>query len=104
MSLTLKNGELFTGIFFGTTMETYESAYLLKMVQQPYAKGDVSRGNDHSEEYIGVGHDHAMSFDMKDVAHFAVEGVAFNARDKSQNGNCSATHLGKVMLIIIYRC
>lgn len=73
-------------------MEAYESAYLLKMVQQSNAKGDASRGNDHSEEYIGVGQDHAMSFDTKDVAALAVEGVTFNARDKSQNGNDWMTH------------
>lgn len=57
------------------------------MVQQANVKGDSSKGNDHSDEYIGVGHDHAMSFDTKDVAALAVEGVTFNARDKSQNGN-----------------
>ena len=68
-------------------MEAHESAYLLKMVQQSNVKGDAGRGSDHSEEYIGVGQDHAMSFDTKDVAALAVEGLTLNARDKSQNGN-----------------
>jgi hypothetical protein len=68
-------------------LENYESAYLLKMVQQSYNKGDTVRGKDYPEEYIGIGHDHAMSFDTKDVAALAVEGVIFNAREKSQNGD-----------------
>lgn len=81
-------------------MEAYESAYLLKMVQQSNVKGDAGRGNDHSEEYIGVGQDHAMSFDVKDVAALAVEGVIFNARDKSQNGIYWMAHPDDLMLMI----
>lgn len=68
-------------------MEKYESAYLLKMVQQLYGKGDTIRGKDHPEEYIGVGPDYAMSFDIKDVAVLSVKEVVFSAREKSQNGD-----------------
>lgn len=71
------------------------------MVQQANVKGDAGRGHDHSEEYIGVGQDHAMSFDTKDVAALAVEGVNFNAREKSQNGIDWTTHLRGWMLMII---
>lgn len=59
---------------------------MLKMVRQSHVKGDVTRGNDHPEEYIGVGNDHAMSFDTKDVVDLAVEGTIFNVREKTQNG------------------
>ena len=83
------------GIFFGATVDGYESVYLLKMVRQIHVKGEVTKGYDHSEEYIGVGNDHAMSFDTKDVTDLVVEGAVFNARDKSQNGDCWATTSAK---------
>ena len=87
-SITVKNGDIFTGIFHGATMEGPESGYLLKMVQQVNHRGEVNGVKEVSEEYIGVGNEHAMSFDLKDVIHLAAAEVGFNARDKSQNGIC----------------
>lgn len=70
-------------------MEGHELAYLLKMVQQVNNKGDANWAKETSEEYIGIGEDHAISFDIKEVVDLAVEGVLFNSREKSQNGKCS---------------
>lgn len=83
----MKNGDTFSGIFFGSTMENQESAYLLKMVQQIPEKGETNGTKDGLNDYIGVGDDHAMTFDIKEVIDLAVEGVTPNFRDKSQNGN-----------------
>lgn len=68
-------------------MDNQDSAYLLKMVKQIPEKGEVNGIKDSLNDYIGVGDDHAMAFDLKEVIDLAVEGVVFNNRDKPQNGN-----------------
>lgn len=68
-------------------MDNQDSAYLLKMVKQIQEKGEVNGTKDSLNDYIGVGDDHAMAFDLKEVIDLAVEGVVFNIRDKPQNGN-----------------
>lgn len=70
-------------------MDHYESAYLLKMVQQVHDKGEVNGTKYCLNDYIGDGDDHAMAFDMKEVVNLAIEGVVFNSRDKPQNGKTS---------------
>lgn len=68
------------------------------MVQQVNGKSEVNGVKDNTDDYIGVGDEHALSFDIKDVIDLAVEGVMFNSREKSQNGshiqlNCSSLHI-----------
>lgn len=58
------------------------------MVQQVISRGETNGIKEVTEDYIGVGDEHAMTFDLKEVAHFAVDAVPFNAREDSQNGNC----------------
>lgn len=67
-------------------MENQESVYLLKMVQQVHEKGEPN-GTKDGNDYIGVGDDHTMTFDIKEVIHLTLEGVVFNTREKQQNGN-----------------
>ena len=57
------------------------------MVQQLTGRGEINGVKDGLEDYIGVGDEHAMSFDIKEVIHLGVQRVGFNARDDSQNGN-----------------
>lgn len=71
-------------------MESHEPAYLFKMVQQ-VRSGNKSEVNGIQElwgDHIGVGEEHSMSFDIKEVAHLAVDNVAFDHQDKTQNGRC----------------
>ena len=84
----MKNGDVFSGVFVGSIVENHESAYLLKMVQHVKSeeKCEANGIQECTGDYIGVGEDHAMSFDIKEVVDLAVEGVAFDARDKPQNG------------------
>ncbi|MCJ1229114.1 hypothetical protein MMC12_005779 [Toensbergia leucococca] len=88
-SITVKNGDVFSGVFVGSIVENHESAYLLKMVQHVKSeeKCEANGIQECTGDYIGVGEDHAMSFDIKEVVDLAVEGVAFDARDKPQNGS-----------------
>ena len=87
-SVITKNGDAFTGVFFGAIMENHDSAYLLKMVQQTKfgARGEVNGVQESSASYTGSGEDYAMSFDIKDVVDLAIEGVAFDGQHKSHNG------------------
>ena len=87
-SLTVKNGDVFSGIFAGAIMENQESAYLLKMVQHSKinARGEPNGVSDSVVEFIGTGEDFAMYFDIKEVVGIDVEGVAFDARPKGPNG------------------
>ncbi|KAL8814467.1 MAG: hypothetical protein Q9223_006310 [Gallowayella weberi] len=90
-SVTVKNGDIFSGIFFGSSFENNELGCLLKMVQRVRASEKSESNGDHEThgEYVGYGDNHAMSFDMKDVINLAVEGVTFDNRDNSLNGASS---------------
>lgn len=68
-------------------MEGSESSYLLKMVQQIKNRSEANGVKEGSEEYTGIGDDHSMSFDVKDVMDLAVEGIVFNHPNKLSTGN-----------------
>jgi len=81
---------VYTGIFFGASMDAQEPAYLLKMVQHVRSgeRSEVNGVREILEGYAGVGEDHSMSFETKDVIHLSVEGVVINMQDKRPNGKC----------------
>ncbi|KAL9021315.1 MAG: hypothetical protein Q9185_001425 [Variospora sp. 1 TL-2023] len=87
-TVTVKNGEAFSGIFFGASLDGSDQAYLLKMVQKvrPSDKIEPNGSPDIYGDFIGSGEDYAMSFDTKDVVHLAVDGVTFDIRERAQNG------------------
>jgi len=65
-----------------------ESAYLLKMVRQ-IKNGEKGQANGIQEDtaaYVGVGDEHDMTFNVKDVAEVAIDGVQLSGQDKYQNG------------------
>lgn len=68
-------------------MEGSESSYVLKMVQQTKNRSEANGVKEGSEEYAGIGDDHSMSFDVKDVMDLAVEGIVFNQPNKLSTGN-----------------
>lgn len=79
---------MFSGIYFGASLDANRPAHMLKMVQQTKSagKGESNGAHEDAIVYVGAGEDHAMSFDFKDVIDLAVEGVQFGAQDKAQNG------------------
>ena len=87
-SVTLKNGDTYSGLFFGALMDKSEPEYLLKMVQYTkYSrKGETNGARDPVREYVGVGDDHAMSFKIKEVADFTLEGMSISNQDRRPNG------------------
>ena len=65
--------------------------YLMKMVQKiKPRRGEVNGANEGSEIFVGVGEDHAMSFDVKDVSDLTIQGFDLDAQEKLQNGRCLA--------------
>ena len=82
------NGDVYSGIYFGASLDTNRPAHMLKMVQQmkSVGKGESNGAHEDSFAYVGAGEDHAMSFDFKDVIDLAFEGVPFGTPEKIQNG------------------
>lgn len=91
-NITLKNGEKYTGVLSGTSLDPTEMRYVFKMVKKVQAAGDTQANGtlELSDDYIGVGDNHVMSFDMSDVADFHVCNVILDkTQSKAQNGMSS---------------
>ncbi len=87
--MTLKNGEQFTGVFSGSSLESSaKSVYILKMVKKiKLASHQQVNGNtESSDEYIGEGEDHVMVFDVQDTADLAVANIVTANTHATQNG------------------
>ena len=87
-TVTLKNGEQFTGIFSGASLEAAKPQYILKMVRRTrppthqQANGDV----ESPSEYAGEGEDHMMVIDKEDTVDLHVPDVAPITAPPVQNG------------------
>ena len=81
-------------------METNESTYILKMVQQikTTEKSEVNGAQHDTGVFVGVGEDHTMLFDIQDVTHLSAEGGGLGAQDKHQNGNDLSASAGFITL------
>ncbi|KAF1955507.1 hypothetical protein CC80DRAFT_493007 [Byssothecium circinans] len=87
--ITLKNGEKYTGVLSGTSLDPTEMRYVFKMVKKVQAAGDaqVNGTAEASDDYIGTGENYVVSFDMSDVADFHVSNVILDkTQAKGQNG------------------
>ncbi|KAI4224673.1 MAG: hypothetical protein L6R36_004481 [Xanthoria steineri] len=86
--VTVKNGDVFSGIFCGSSFENNEPRCSLQMVQKVRAADKAEMNGDHEvhDDYVGFGENYSMGFDMKDVIDVAVEGVIFDNREKLLNG------------------
>ena len=85
----MKNGEKYTGVLSGTSLDPSEMRYVFKMVKkvQPVSDAQVNGAAESIDDYIGVGDNHVMSFDMSDVADFNVSNVILDkTHSKGQNG------------------
>jgi len=93
-TITVKNGDRFTGIFSTATLESAEYRYVLKM-----AKKLASSQNNHingvtetSEDYIGTGPDHIMTFDTQDVVDLSVNNARLDqTSSRVTNGSFHVT-------------
>ncbi|KAL7776614.1 hypothetical protein CFE70_007032 [Pyrenophora teres f. teres 0-1] len=87
--ITLKNGEKYSGVLSGTSLDPSELRYVFKMVKKlmPATSAQTNGAVEASEDYVGAGDYHVMSFDMSDVADFNVNNVVLDkSQAKAQNG------------------
>ncbi|KAF2004854.1 hypothetical protein P154DRAFT_425781 [Amniculicola lignicola CBS 123094] len=89
-SITLKNGERYTGVLSGTSLDPSEMRYVFKMVKrvQPAGESHANGTSELADDYVGAGDNHVMSFDMSDVSDFNVSNVVL---DKSQTRGLNAS-------------
>ncbi|KAF2399208.1 hypothetical protein EJ06DRAFT_479164 [Trichodelitschia bisporula] len=86
VAIYLKSGEVYSGIFSTAILDGPTNRYALKMVKKQSSPGKQTSGA--TDEYIGSGPDHAMSFNMQDVVDFkATASVRFDKHQpKGANG------------------
>ncbi|KAI4629532.1 uncharacterized protein J4E87_003796 [Alternaria ethzedia] len=87
--ITLKNGEKYSGVLSGTSLDPSELRYVFKMVKKllPTSNAQTNGTSQLSDDYVGSGDYHVMSFDMSDVADFNVNNVVLDKSQlKGQNG------------------
>ncbi|KAF2184326.1 hypothetical protein K469DRAFT_181241 [Zopfia rhizophila CBS 207.26] len=88
-NITLKNGEKYTGVLSGTSLDPTEMRYIFKMVKrvQPAGDAQVNGASEITDDYVGVGDNYVMAFDIGDVADFHVSNVVLGKpQAKPQNG------------------
>ncbi|KAL5120463.1 poly(A)-binding protein binding protein [Pleosporales sp. CAS-2024a] len=90
--ITLKNGDKYSGVLSGTSLDPTELRYVFKMVKKllPPANAQTNGVADPSDDYVGVGDFYVMSFDMSDVADFNVNNVVLDkSQPKPSNGTAA---------------
>ena len=86
-TISIRTGEVFTGLFAGAMLEDAEPSYMLKMAQRNKTNDKASaNGVSEATEYIGIGADHLMIFKAADTVDVAVENVPEVTRGTTQNG------------------
>ncbi|KAK6431811.1 poly(A)-binding protein binding protein [Oleoguttula sp. CCFEE 5521] len=92
-TLTLKNGEQFSGVFGGASLESAsKSVYILKMAKRTRLPSTQQVNGERSlpDEYTGEGEDHIMTFDVQDTIDLAVSDVIL-ASAPTQNGSAGSS-------------
>ncbi|KAH0543836.1 hypothetical protein FGG08_001875 [Glutinoglossum americanum] len=87
-TVTVKNGDIFTGVFTGSSVDPTEPAYVLKMVKHIKSVGSNEQSNGVKDSgYVGTGAEHVMIFELRDVVDLFVETISFNdMTTRPQNG------------------
>lgn len=101
-TLTLKNGEQYTGIFAGASLESSKNHYTLKMVKKTRHPSDqqMNGNTEMPDGYTGDGEDHVMSFDVQDTVDLSVSDVSTAVAQPVQNGT-PATCLGSSVFVLL---
>ncbi|KAK4549685.1 hypothetical protein LTR36_004986 [Oleoguttula mirabilis] len=93
-TLTLKNGEQFTGVFSGGSFDSVaKTQYVLKMAKRTRLPShqQVNGTVEMPDEYTGDGEDHVMTFDVQDTVDLAVTDVTTSSAQPAQNGSISSS-------------
>ncbi|EXJ77414.1 hypothetical protein A1O3_09640 [Capronia epimyces CBS 606.96] len=86
--VTVKSGERFEGLLAGSTLNPANSKIALKMVRklQPAAGGQVNGTATREAALVGSSPEHAMNFDVKDIADMLVSEFSPPENSKPVNG------------------
>ncbi|KAL9065000.1 MAG: hypothetical protein Q9157_007630 [Trypethelium eluteriae] len=87
-TLTMKTGEQFTGVFSGVNFDASDPHYILKMVKRSQSVSNATNGSgSSSDEYLGAGEDHMLTFSTAEVVDLMVSEVVLEkSTHKNQNG------------------
>ncbi|KAI9714341.1 MAG: hypothetical protein M1820_000302 [Bogoriella megaspora] len=90
--LTLKSGEKYSGIFSGINIDSPDSYYIIKMAKRAESPSNAVNGtNNSTDDYLGAGEDHMLTFLAQDVVDLALSDVLLEkTTNKSQNGVASS--------------
>ncbi|KAM5445187.1 poly(A)-binding protein binding protein [Microsporum audouinii] len=95
VSLTMKDGEKFTGIFSGSTLESNETIIILKMARHPPSDSEAastqSNGVSQTKSpYVGSGPDHQLMIYVQDITCLDIPSLSTSGvAAKEQNGPSS---------------
>lgn len=95
-TVTLRTGEVFTGVFSGASLESNEPRYILKMVKcaNPPSQHQSNGVSDTSDVYIGEGEDHKMAFEIQDTTDLSVSSVSLQGAETKSNGKHNLKFVG----------
>ncbi|CAK4027913.1 Hypothetical predicted protein [Lecanosticta acicola] len=95
VTLSLKNGEQFAGVYSGCSLELSKTQHIIKMARRtrPPTQQQANGNTGLSSEYIGQGEDYVMSFDVQDTVDLFVEDVSTAATATQQNGSVGSSFL-----------
>ncbi|KAK2879392.1 hypothetical protein FQN49_000935, partial [Arthroderma sp. PD_2] len=90
VTVTMKDGEKFTGIFSGSTLESNETILILKMARRSASDPESAQSNGvgHDEgKYVGSGPDHQLMVDAQDITSLDIPSLSTTGvAAKEQNG------------------
>ena len=82
----MNSGDVFTGIYLGSTVENNGTAFSLLMARHVGSAGKVDEKKATALQYAGVGENHAMTFNFKDVVEISIPEIGERRQSKKQNG------------------
>ncbi|UJO24152.1 PAB1-binding protein 1 [Fulvia fulva] len=93
VSITLKNGEQYSGVFSAASLQSTKTQYVIKMARRiaPASDGQVNGTTEHEPELIGEGSDHILAFDIQDTIDLSVQDVSTTPVTSQQNGSAGSS-------------
>lgn len=86
VAVFLKNGDKFTGVFSTASIESADPRVTLKFAKK--TSQQVNGTTDHSDEYVGEGQDHVMTFGLQDIVDLTVSNLYLAASEtRAQQAN-----------------
>ena len=87
MTMTTQNGDTYSGIMSSSILTNNDQSFTLKMVQQQMQADVASNGDSASQSFVGSAPDHAMTFDIRDLADLVIPSLTLAEAKPVQNGS-----------------